>query len=117
MAHFEKTRRSFLTVLSVLIGLGIAGPAYAITLDEVRDLGLVGERPDGLVAAVSPQVATEVSTLIIEVNTARLESYKQLAAKDGAPIQAVQAIAGEKLLQKARQNGWYIMSASGGWSR
>lgn len=117
MAHFQKTRRSFLTVLSVLIGLGIAGPAHAITLDEARDLGLIGERPDGLVAAVSPQVSTEVSALIIEINAARLESYKQLAAKDGAPMQAVQAIAGEKLLQKARQNGWYIMSASGGWSR
>ncbi len=117
MAQFEKTRRSFLTVLSVLIGLGIASPAYAVTLDEARDLGLVGERPDGLVAAVSPQVATEVSALIIEINAARLESYKQLAAKDGAPIQAVQAIAGEKLLQRALQNGWYIMSPSGSWSR
>ncbi|NKB45293.1 MAG: DUF1318 domain-containing protein [Alphaproteobacteria bacterium] len=101
----------------VLGGLGLTGPVFATTLTEARSQGLIGERPDGLVAAVSANASTEISALVSEINAARLNSYRQLAAKDGAPIEAVQAIAGEKLMGKARSNGWYVFSTSGNWSR
>lgn len=117
MVYLRTNISSLLAVISVVLALGITGPANAITLEEARNMGLVGEKPDGLIAAVSPQTAAEVSALITEINSARLESYQQLSKKDGAPIEAVQAIAGEKLLQRARENGWYVMSASGTWSR
>ncbi|MBT6960023.1 MAG: DUF1318 domain-containing protein, partial [Rhodospirillaceae bacterium] len=42
---------------------------------------------------------------------------RQLAAKDGAPVEAVKAIAGEKLMGRARENGWYVLNSSGNWSR
>ena len=94
-----------------------ASSAWAITLSEARSQGLVGERPDGLIGAVSSNASTEVVQLVSTVNAARLDSYRGVASKDGAPLQAVQAIAGEKLIQTARQNGWYVMDTSGRWSR
>lgn len=103
--------------LLVLLTLGLASPAWAITLDQARSQGLIGERPDGLIAAVSSNASAEVTTLISEVNSARLGSYRRLATQDSAPLQAVQAVAGEKLIDKARQNGWYTMDTSGGWRR
>lgn len=117
MTHATGLSRLFFT-LALCFTLGALTPtAYAITLDEAREQGLVGERPDGLVGAVSSNVASEVSSMISEINAARLRSYRQLSAKDGAPVEAVQAIAGEKLLAIAKQNGWYFMSANGSWSR
>lgn len=96
---------------------GFAESASAITLDQARSQGLVGERPDGLVGAVSSNAATDVAAMIAEINAARLDSYRRLSAKDGAPVEAVQAIAGEKLTSKARENGWYVMGTDGRWSR
>lgn len=101
----------------IMLGIGFVSPANAITLDEARTQGLVGEKPNGLVGAVSSNVSGEISTLVQSVNEARLNSFRQLATKDNAPLEAVQAIAGEKLIVKARQSGWYTMDASGNWSR
>jgi uncharacterized protein len=117
MTPIFKTVRSMMAVAFLICWTGLIGPAYAITLDEARAQGFVGERPDGLVAAVSANVSSEIAALIDEINAARLSNFRQLAAKDVAPLGAVQAIAGEKLVKKARQNGWYVMDASGAWSR
>lgn len=101
----------------ILLGIGFVSPANAITLGEARTQGLVGEKPNGLLGAVSSNASGEISTLVQSINEARLNSYRQLATKDNAPLEAVQAIAGEKLTGKARQSGWYHMDISGNWSR
>lgn len=105
-----------LAFVFVLAG-GPINSVAAVTLDDARAEGLVGERPDGLVGAVSANAATEVAAMIAEINAARLDSYRRLSSKDGAPVEAVQAIAGEKLMAKARENGWYVMGVNGRWSR
>lgn len=117
MAQILKFAKSFVVSALVLGGISLASPVLATTLNEARTQGLIGERPDGLVAAVSSTATTDIATLVAEINAARLSRYRQLAAKDGAPVEAVQAIAGEKLMGKARENGWYVMNSSGNWSR
>lgn len=107
----------WLMMAPLLVALAITGPAWAITLDEARQQGVVGEKPDGLIAAVSSNPSTDVAALISQINSARLASFREVAAEDGAPVQAVQAIAGEKLTQMARQRGWYYMDAGGSWRR
>lgn len=115
--HIVRTYNTVLALAVVLIGLGVVDQAYAVTLDEARAQGLIGEKPDGLVASVSSNTSSEIAALVASINSARLNSYRQLATKDGAPLEAVQAIAGEKLVSKARENGWYVMDASGRWSK
>ncbi len=117
MTHELKRRSALLAISLFLTCAGLVSPAMALTLDEARTQGLVGERPDGLVGAVSANASTEVAALVAQINAARLDSYRALAARDGAPLPAVQAIAGEKLLERARQSGWYTMDANGNWSR
>lgn len=109
--------RSFLTAIVVALGLGLALPAVAIDLDQARSSGVVGERPDGLIGPVTANPPADVKALIDSVNAARLAEYKAIAAKNGTPLDAVQAVAGEKQIQKARENKWYVMSAGGGWSK
>jgi uncharacterized protein YdbL (DUF1318 family) len=118
MATTGKKTNVWVCVAAVLVAwFGLTATASAITLDDARSQGFVGERADGLIGAVSGNPSTEVSTLVSQVNAARMNSYRQVADKDGAPVQAVQAIAGEKLLQMARQNGWYFMDTAGSWRR
>jgi len=101
------------TVLTT--GFGLALPAAAIDLDQARTQGLIGERADGLVAAVAPGSAAEVRALVDTINAARLAEYKSIAQKNGTPLEAVQTVAGEKQIQRAKENKWYVMDASGRW--
>lgn len=117
MARTKNLIKMIVALAVVFYLAGNAETAFAITLDEARTQGLVGERPDGLIGAVASNAGTDVAALIAEVNAARLDSYRRLSVKDGAPMEAVQAIAGEKLTSKAKENGWYVMSTDGRWSR
>ena len=101
----------------VAAGFSIALPAAAIDLDQARTQGVVGERSDGLVGAVDANAPPEVRSLVETVNAARVQEYKSIAQKNGTPLDAVQTVAGEKQLQRARQNKWYVMDASGRWSK
>lgn len=100
----------------LLIATG-ATPASALDLDQARAAGQIGERADGLVGAVAANANADVAALVATINQARLEAYKALAQKEGTPLEAVQTVAGERQLQAAARNGWYVMDASGRWRK
>ena len=102
--------------ISIVLGfLLAAAPALALDLDQARNQGAVGERADGLVGAVS--TAADVAQLVQSINDARMDDYRKIAAQQGTKVDAVQAIAGQKQVEKARANGWYFMDASGSWKK
>jgi uncharacterized protein YdbL (DUF1318 family) len=108
-------RRCGPAAVALLIGLGMSSGAYALDLDGARAQGLVGERADGLVGAVSN--APDVAALVKTINAARMAKYQEIAAKEGTKIDAVQAIAGAKQVDKARDSGWFYMDESGAWKK
>ena len=108
-------RRGLILAAALMLVSAMPGIAYALDLDGARAQGVVGERADGLVGAVSD--AAGVTALVQSVNAARLTSYREIAAKEGTKLDAVQAVAGAKQVQKARENGWYYMDASGAWKK
>jgi len=105
--------RTFFAFVVLMLGLSVG--AYALDLDGARRQGLVGERADGLVGAVTN--AADAEALVKAVNAERMRGYQEIAAKQGTKIDAVQAIAGGMQIEKARQNGWYYMDASGSWKK
>lgn len=102
---------------ALIAASGAAAPALALDLDQARAAGQIGERPDGLVGPVAPGANAEVTALVETINKARLEAYRALAQKEGTPLDAVQAVAGERQLQTAARNGWYVMDAGGRWRK
>jgi len=111
-------RRPVLTHIAAIALVGLmATPALALDLDQARSQGLIGERPDGLVGAVAASPNAEVAALVQSVNAARLESYKAVAQKNGTPLDAVQKIAGDKQIEKAKENKWYTMTPGGQWQK
>ena len=86
-----------------------------LTVKIQQDVRVRVERADGLVGAVS--TAADVAQLVQSINDARMDDYRKIAAQQGTKVDAVQAIAGAKQVEKARANGWYFMDASGSWKK
>lgn len=91
-----------------------AAPAAAqgLSVDEAKQAGLVGERPDGLLGVIGGN--GEARRLVEEVNARRLDEYRRIAERTGTTLAAVQAIAGQKLVDEAPP-GTYVMTAQGRW--
>jgi uncharacterized protein YdbL (DUF1318 family) len=99
----------FSAMMSIVAGTALAGP-----LDDAKAAGLVGEKIDGYVGAVTGDVS--VQALIDEVNAGRKAKYAEIAGKRGAPVDAVAAIAGKKLIERAA-GGQFVMGSDGQWTQ
>lgn len=106
--------KSLLSGLLLALAMVFSAPAMADALDDARAAGLVGERPDGLVAPVEPGAPANVLSLVQSVNAQRLEKYQQISAQKGVPVEQVGAIAGEKIISKLKP-GYKYMDSSGNW--
>lgn len=83
--------------------------AFALELDEAKSQGLVGERPDGYLGVVHSGNA-DAAALVKDINAKRRAVYADIAGKRGISIDAVQAAAGAKAIEKTAP-GNFILSA------
>ena len=90
--------------------------ALAVTLQEAKELGLIGERRDGYVGFVVDDVPPDVCALVQSVNNQRRDRYREIAEENGITIAQVVAVAFERALE-ATQSGNYLQDASGNWVR
>ena len=95
--------------------------AYALTLDEAREQGLVGEDATGYVAAGSARPSREVQALVDEVNAKRRAAYEQVARQNSTPTDPVTAddvarLGAAKLIEK-QASGTYVRLAEKGWQK
>jgi uncharacterized protein len=91
--------------------------AFALTLDEARAQGLIGEDWTGYVAAVSATPSAEVQALVADVNAKRKSVYEQIAKQNSTaqnPVTAddVARVGAPKVFEKAAP-GTYIRTAAG----
>lgn len=101
-----------LLLLAVLsLGL-ISQNVFALTLDEARAQGRVGETLNGYLAPVAQD--KETVALVKQINDARSESYQQLADSNNLPVDEVAKMAGKKLVARA-QPGEYVKGLNGKW--
>ncbi len=104
-------------VAALALWTGSVVPAVAqMPLDQAKQAGLVGERPDGLIGFVAGTVPADIRTLVNQVNAQRLDRYSQVARTNGTSIESVQAVAGRQLIERT-PGGQYVMTASGDWRR
>ena len=105
--------KTMMVAAALLLSTSIA--FAAIPLEDAKQQGLVGEKPDGLIGIVSG-TSKDVKALVDSTNAQRLAKYQAIAAKNGTPVAQVQAVAGQKLMA-VTPGGEYIMGASGGWQQ
>ena len=98
-----------------LLALGLFSvQAMALTLNEARQQGRVGETQSGYIAALKQD--KETTALVQNINQARSQSYQQLAETNNIPVDEVAKLAGKKLIAKA-QPGEYVQGLNGKWIR
>lgn len=97
-----------------LFAILIVPAAFAITLQEAKSQGLVGEQRDGYVGFVTSNVPAEVAELVREVNEQRRQRYQQIAQENGIAEEQVRALAYEQAVG-ATQPGHFLQNASGAW--
>jgi len=100
--------------LAVAILMGVTTGAWAGPLDDAKAAGLIGERPDGYVAAVQPNPPPDIATLVSEINAKRRAAYEDIAAKENVPIDQVGAVTAEKIKTQAPA-GQYFLAPDGSW--
>lgn len=91
-----------------------AGGALALSLDEARARGLVGETPRGYIAAVQSSPSPEVSALVSRVNAGRRSEYQRVAESTGSTLRQVEALAAQKIIRQLPP-GSYVQGDNGRW--
>lgn len=87
-------------------------PLFALTLEEAKSKGLVGEKANGYLGLVSPG-SKDAQTLANEVNQKRRQAYEEIARRNGTNISAVETLAGEKAIQNTKPGNF--VEGPGGW--
>jgi uncharacterized protein YdbL (DUF1318 family) len=103
------TRRAALGACAAL--LLFASQAYAMTLQEAKAAGLLGEKSDGYVGIVGS--TPEANQIAASVNAQRRAAYQDMANRNGTSLNAVEALAGETAINKT-PGGQYV-NTGGGW--
>ena len=96
----------------MILTLGLCAPALALTLNEARSAGRVGETLSGYIAPRSQD--RETLALVEQINKARTDSYQQLADSNNIPVDEVAKMAGTKLVARANP-GEYVQGINGKW--
>ncbi|MCZ2722998.1 YdbL family protein [Marinomonas sp. 15G1-11] len=98
-------------LITLLTAMCVSFSAWALSLDEAKNQGLVGERNSGYLGLVVDNA--EAKKVVNEINAKRKAQYLKLAEKNGLTLPQVEALAATKAFQKT-QNGHYIES-NGQW--
>jgi hypothetical protein len=89
-------------------------PAFAMSVEEAKTKGLVGEKANGYLGVVNPG-SQEAQSLTNEVNKKRRQAYEDIAARNRTQLDAVEALAGEKAIQNTKPG--HFVEGPGGWTR
>ncbi|MCT4717102.1 YdbL family protein [Enterobacteriaceae bacterium H18W14] len=99
---------------ALIVTLLFSQPLLALTLNEARQQGLVGETLSGYIAPVRQD--KEALALVKSINEARAAHYQQLADSNNISVDEVAKLAGQKLVTRA-QPGEYVRGINGQWMR
>jgi uncharacterized protein YdbL (DUF1318 family) len=99
---------------SVILCLAAVAPAFAMSVEEAKTRGLVGEKANGYLGVVNPG-SQEAQSLTNEVNKKRRQAYEDIAARNRTQLDAVEALAGEKAIQNTKAGNF--VEGPGGWTR
>lgn len=105
--------RLFALALAAALALTAASAAHAGPLEDAKNAGYVGEKVDGTLGIVRADAPQDVQALVEEINEKRLASYREIAAKNGIPLEAVAHEAGKKLISRTESGHW--VQANGVW--
>ncbi len=114
-SRLSQTLKSCALLCFAFLLLG-APAASASPLDDAKAAGQVGEGPDGYVHLVQNNAPADVKAMVEDINAKRKAKYGTIAKKRNAPIEAVAAQAGAKLIERTPA-GQFVMDERSNWKK
>jgi hypothetical protein len=106
--------RTAIAAFAILAAL-LAVPASALTLDEAKASGAVGEQADGYLGVVRD--APDVRALVDDINAKRRAEYQRIAGENGVAVRDIEQLAGKKAVERAAAAGQWVRLPSGEWKQ
>lgn len=103
------SRRRLLGVLSLLAAMlvgGLAAPASAQALDDLRRQGAIGERYDGLAVVRQPSPAAQA--MVDRINDRRSRIYAERAQQQKVPAAQVGKVYAREIFSRAPAGTWFL---------
>lgn len=108
-----KTFNNRLLLITVLLGGWLfCNAAQALTLEQAKQQGWVGETLSGYLAPVKQ--SAEAQALVERINEGRQQQYQQVAKSNQVGTDDVAKLAGQKLVARAAA-GEYVRGINGQW--
>ena len=101
-------------MIVILAGLGWSAPTWAISLQDAKAQGLVGEQANGYLGLVKTSAGAEVKAMMNNINAQRKKEYQAIARRNNTELKVVEALAGKKAIDRTPP-GQYVKLPSGQW--
>jgi uncharacterized protein YdbL (DUF1318 family) len=111
----NNTLKSLLSLIALTASL-LATSAWALSLDDAKSQGLVGERSNGYLGIVVNNPSGDVKALVADINSKRKQAYQESASSAGVELQIIELRIGQRLQQKT-SGGQYIQTEGGACQR
>ncbi|UNK54313.1 YdbL family protein [Rahnella aceris] len=109
---FNKNSIRRISLMLLTGGLLFCSQAFALTLNEAKQQGRVGETLSGYLAPLKQDA--ESVALVSKINDARQQQYAQVAQDNNVSTDDVAKLAGQKLVARAGK-GEYVRGINGQW--
>jgi uncharacterized protein len=96
----------------MLAGLLLSFSAFAMSLQEAKSQGFLGEQQNGYLGQVKANA--QARALMEEINAKRRAEYERIARKNNISVEDVARLAASKAF-RAADRGEYVQDASGSW--
>ncbi|MBB1400107.1 YdbL family protein [Pseudoalteromonas sp. SG45-1] len=100
-----------LNIITLVSAVCMSFSAWAISLDDAKNQGFVGEDSSGYLGLVVQNA--EAKAVVDDINTKRKAQYLKLAKKNNLSLSQVEALAAAKTIEKT-QSGHYV-EVNGNW--
>lgn len=107
--------KKFLTLLTLCFAI-FATPSWAISKDDAKAQGLIGEQSNGYLGIVTASPSPDLKALVKSINAKRQEAYSSSAQKAGVERAVFESRMGQRLLENTPQ-GQFIRLPNGKWTR
>lgn len=100
-----------LSIITLVSAVCMSFSAWAISLDDAKSQGLVGEDSSGYLGLVVQNA--EAKVVVDTINAKRKAQYLKLAQKNNLSLAQVEALAAAKTIEKTQRG--HFVEVNGNW--
>ncbi|NQZ32303.1 MAG: YdbL family protein [Oceanospirillaceae bacterium] len=106
--------KAFSTIAALLLLISFSTFSAALSMDQAKAQGLIGETSSGYLGSVKSGPSAAVANLIKSINVQRKAAFATKATKAGVSVSVMAKRVAQRLFQKAAK-GAYLQSPAGKW--